>query len=142
VCSEVLEHVDSPEAFLLSACSFLADGCQLVVTVPGGPMSAFDRHIGHRQHFTRKSITQVLEAGGFAVEKTYLAGFPFFNLYRLAVILRGESLVKDVDHTRPARTVTRLANCVMALFRGLFRFNLLNSPFGWQVVAVARKIGS
>ena len=56
VCSEVLEHVDDPRALLQAMLGYLAPGGVLVVTVPGGPMSAFDRHIGHRQHFTRASI--------------------------------------------------------------------------------------
>lgn len=138
VCSEVLEHVDSPVAFLQAAQTYLADDARLIVTVPGGPMSAFDRHIGHRQHFTRDSIGRVLTEAGFAVEKIHLSGFPFFNLYRGIVIARGEKLAADVD-TGQGGFSARLADAVMAVFRGLFRLNLTNSPFGWQVVAVARK---
>src|SRR5207247_2369477 len=80
VCSEVLEHVDSPVAFLRAASRYLMEGSTLVVTVPGGPFSAFDRHIGHRQHFTRASIRRVLENAGFEIERVTLAGFPFFNI--------------------------------------------------------------
>lgn len=141
VCSEVLEHVDSPVDFLKASRRYLADNARLVVTVPGGPMSAFDRHIGHRQHFTRQSIARVLEGAGFTVERVYLSGFPFFNLYRLVVIARGEKLATDVDSGHQGAS-GRLARAVMAVFRGLFRFNLLDFPLGWQVVAVARKTGS
>jgi len=141
VCSEVLEHVDSPVDFLRAARPYLAAQARLVVTVPGGPMSAFDRHIGHRQHFTRESIRRVLEAAGFATERVYLSGFPFFNLYRCVVIARGEHLVADVSAGK-ANLASRAADGVMAVFRLLFRANLRNSPFGWQVVAVARKVGT
>jgi SAM-dependent methyltransferase len=140
VCSEVLEHVDDPRALLQAMPGYLAPGGVLVVTVPGGPMSAFDRHIGHRQHFTRASIAALLAAAGYAVDRTYLAGFPFFNLYRLTVIARGRKLVDDVT-TRNGAAGSPLARAAMALYRGLFRFNLRDSPFGWQVVAVARKRG-
>lgn len=140
VCSEVLEHVDSPVDFLKAARPYLADGARLVVTVPGGPMSAFDKHIGHRQHFTRESISRVLAGAGFTVERVYLSGFPFFNLYRCVVIARGEQLARDVN-TGQKGFSAGLADVVMAVFRGLFRLNLMNSPFGWQVVAVARKAG-
>ena len=141
VCSEVLERVDSPADFLQAARSSLADGARLIVTVPGGPMSAFDRHIGHRQHFTRESIGRVLSDAGFDVERVYLSGFPFFNLYRCVVIARGEKLAADVD--RGGRGWSRaLADATMAAFRGLFRMNLTDSPFGWQVLAVARKRGA
>jgi SAM-dependent methyltransferase len=138
VCSEVLEHVDSPVALLQASRAYLADGARLVVTVPGGPMSAFDRHIGHRQHFTRESISRFLGEAGFAVERVYLSGFPFFNLYRCVVIARGESLAEDVNTGQQGFSAW-LAGAVMAVFRGLFKLNLLSSPFGWQVVAVARK---
>jgi SAM-dependent methyltransferase len=140
VCSEVLEHVDSPVDFLRAARPYLAEGARLVITVPGGPMSAFDRHIGHRQHFTRDSLTRLLQAAGFTVERVYLSGFPFFNLYRLVVIARGRKLATDVDAGKPGASGW-LAGAVMAVFRGLFKLNLVNSPFGWQVVAVVRKTG-
>lgn len=138
VCSEVLEHVDDPAAFLRAARDYLADDATLVVTVPGGPMSAYDRHIGHRQHFTRESISRSLQEGGFTVERAMMAGFPFFNLYRLAVISRGEKLVEEVGAGAEGGN-SRLAEFVMGVFRGLFPFNLLDTPLGWQVVAVARK---
>ena len=141
VCSEVLEHVDSPVDFLKASRPYLAEGARLVVTVPGGPMSAFDKHIGHRQHFTRESISRILGEAGFAVEDVYLSGFTFFNLYRCVVIVRGEKLADDVNAGQGGFSAV-LAGAVMAVFRGLFRLNLMSSPFGWQVVAVARKTGS
>jgi SAM-dependent methyltransferase len=137
VCSEVLEHVEDPKALLANARSYLAPGCKLIVTVPGGPMSAFDRHIGHRQHFTPKSIRALLDQAGFVVERSTRAGFPFFNLYRLIVLLRGERLVDDVaDGAR-----RRSARLAMRIFAVLFRLNLTRSPWGWQVLAAARVPG-
>jgi SAM-dependent methyltransferase len=133
VCSEVLEHVEDPEVLLANTRSYLAPECRLIVTVPGGPMSAFDRHIGHRTHFTAKSMRALLERAGFVVERSMGAGFPFFNLYRLIVLVRGEHLVDDVARgagRRPARLVMRI-------FGVLFRLNLTHSPWGWQVLAAA-----
>ncbi len=134
LCSEVLEHVDDPSAFLRAAAQYLAAGARLIVTVPGGPMSAFDQHIGHRQHFTKRSIARVLKEGGFRVERVLRAGFPFFNLYRGVVIARGDKLAGDVEG--PTSFTASLA---MSVFRLLFHFNLTDSPFGWQIAAVARK---
>ena len=141
VCSEVLEHVDDPVAFLKQARPYLETNARLIVTVPGGPMSAFDRHIGHRQHFDRAKIRSILEQAGYAVERTYLAGFPFFNLYRLLVIARGERLARDVE-AKSSGASSGAAGFAMKLFRVLFHANLLDSPFGWQVVAAARKTPS
>jgi trans-aconitate methyltransferase len=141
VCSEVLEHVDDPVAFLKQARHYLAPGALLVVTVPGGPMSAFDRHIGHRQHFDRRKISRMLQEAGYSVERTCLPGFPFFNLYRLLVIARGRRLVQDAQ-TKSTGASSGLARFAMKVFRVLFHANLLDSPFGWQVVATARKVSS
>lgn len=141
VCSEVLEHVDEPVAFLERASHYLAPGARVIVTVPGGPISAFDREIGHRQHFDRAAIRSILEKAGYSLERNYLAGFPFFNLYRLLVIARGERLARDVEATGSG-VPSGVAGFAMKLFRVLFHANLLNSPFGWQVVAIARKTSS
>lgn len=137
-CSEVLEHVDDPKAFLERCRDYLAPNARLIITVPGGPMSAFDRHIGHRTHFSQQSISALLDAAGYRVERTCLAGFPFFNLYRLTVILRGRRLAQDVSQQNSG-LATRMARMTMAVFRLLFRANFLDTPFGWQVVAIARK---
>ena len=138
VCSEVLEHVLEPARLLANARAYLAPGCLLIVTVPGGPMSAFDRHIGHRRHFTREDVRMILDEAGFETLRAELAGFPFFNAYRLTVRLRGQRLVEDAARgagSPPARAV-------MKVFGALFRLNLPRSPWGWQVVAIARFRGS
>lgn len=137
VCSEVLEHLDNPALFLANACAYLAPGCTLVVTVPGGPKSEFDLYIGHRRHYTPDTLRSLLEGSGFTVELATTAGFPFFNLYRLVVILRGRRLVADVDRKSQGWTGW-LARAVMAVFRPLFALNSSGNGLGWQTVAVAR----
>lgn len=134
ICSEVLEHVDQPGLLLANASAYMAPGCRLVVTVPGGPMSAFDRHIGHRRHFTPAALRELLAESGFDVVAAYGAGFPFFNLYRLAVILRGQRLVEQGASESASSPTARAA---MYVFNGLFRLNLPRGRRGWQTVAVA-----
>lgn len=138
VCSEVLEHLEDPRLVLVNVKPYLAPGAHLLVTVPGGPMSAFDRHIGHRRHFTRHSLQELLEATGYRGLSVRGAGFPFFNLYRMMVIARGARLIDDVcAGSRPW-----LADAAMRLFGLLFRLNLDRTPLGWQLFAVARHAGS
>ena len=132
VCSEVLEHVDDPVELLRNACGDMRKGCRLVATVPGGPLSAFDRHIGHRRHFSPDDLRQVLINAGYTVDFTASAGFPIFNLYRMLVILRGSRLVEDFKG-EPGwllRTTSRI-------FRSLFWLNLKRSPWGWQTIGIA-----
>lgn len=134
VCSEVLEHLEDPSKALEHARAGLAPGARLVITVPSGPMSAFDRHIGHKRHFTPATLTRLLVEAGFEVESVHGAGFPFFNLYRLLVVLRGKKLVADAssDNALPAS-----ARAAMSAFSWLFRFNASRGRLGWQLVAVA-----
>jgi SAM-dependent methyltransferase len=141
VCSEVLEHVDDPSALLRAAGKYLSQGAILVVTVPGGPMSAFEKHIGHRQHFNRKSIARVLHEGGFEPTAIYMSGFPFFNLFRWTVLLRGKHVETDVAAENKGFTA-KLAIFVMAVYRLLFRLNLMDHRWGWQVVAVGKKMSN
>lgn len=135
ICSEVLEHVDEPEKLLTNLKPYLARDAVILITVPGGPMSAFDKHIGHRRHFSNQDLAHLLEATGYRVQAVWGAGFPFFNLYRRVVIARGHKLVNDASD--PTSPVSSLARLVMAAFSVLFRLNLSHSKVGWQRLAVA-----
>lgn len=136
VCSEVLEHIDDPVRLLRRGLEGVALGGRVVVTVPGGPMSKFDKVIGHRQHFTAASLGSLMEEAGLRVTRTYAAGFPFHNLYRAAVIARGDALVNDA---RSGRDESAVGRAVATAFRGLFRANLPSTPWGWQIVGVGHK---
>jgi SAM-dependent methyltransferase len=132
VCSEVLEHVDDPLRLLRQARRWLAPGARLVLTVPGGPITAFDVHLGHRRHFTTRALRQLLLEAGFEVERVAAEGFPFFNLYRSVVWLRGRGLVNE------ALAPSALARAVMGAFGLLFRLRLPQTRWGWQLLARAR----
>jgi SAM-dependent methyltransferase len=134
-CSEVLEHVDDPGPLVASAQQWLAPAALLVVTVPGGPMSAFDRHVGHRLHYTPGDLARLLEAAGFAVLECGGAGYPFFNFYRRTVIARGERLIADAD---AGQGVPLLARAAMAVFDRLLTASRTHGRRGWQVYAVAK----
>jgi SAM-dependent methyltransferase len=142
-CTEVLEHVDEPDAFLRSALAWLAPGATLIVTVPGGPMSAFDRQIGHRRHYTIDDLTTLLDGAGYVVGECGGAGFPVFNLYRRTVIARGDKLVDDVCGADVLPLAVRAALRVSDL---LFRVSsTAGGRRGWQlyaVVTVPSSVGS
>ena len=137
VCSEVLEHVDDPTTLMRESVALLAPGAKVVVTVPGGPRTAFDKHIGHFRHFTEDGLHQVLTDAGLDVDRVLRTGFPFFNLYKLAVIARGERLVQEAQVPFEESSTSRLETAVTAFFRRGFRANRDDSRFGWQMAAVA-----
>jgi SAM-dependent methyltransferase len=133
-CSEVLEHVDEPGEMLAAARRWLAPGATLVVTVPGGPMSAFDHHIGHRRHYDTPDLTALLEGAWFTVGECGGAGFPLFNLYRRAVIARGERLVGEVE---PDGSTSLPVRAGLAVFSGLLAVSPTRGRRGWQLYATA-----
>ena len=103
VCSEVVEHVDDPVLLLRNATAYMGLQCKLIVTVPGGPVTAFQRYIGHRQHYTGDRLRTLLETAGFSVDSAHGTGFAFYNLYMMAVAVRGERLVTQVSGHRRLR---------------------------------------
>jgi 2-polyprenyl-3-methyl-5-hydroxy-6-metoxy-1,4-benzoquinol methylase len=137
VCSEVIEHVDDPVALLKNARSYMRPDGFLVLTAPGGPMSAFDKHIGHRKHWAPAEISKLLQEAGFNRIRTSGAGFPFFNLYRCVVILRGRKLIEDV-RTGTGGQTSLGARVAMSVFHRLIRMRLNSSFHGWQMIATAR----
>jgi hypothetical protein len=139
ICTEVIEHVDDPTLLLSNARDYLAKNCSLVLTVPAGPMSAFDHYIGHRRHFTPQLLRKVLEDAGYRVRSVERAGFPGFNLYRLAVLARGPKLVAlaQQEHAAPQRGAM---NAALKGFDYIFKLNLPSTPWGWQLVANASVI--
>jgi SAM-dependent methyltransferase len=137
VCSEVLEHVDEPVGLLSTARAAMAPGCLIVVTVPGGRMSTFDKMIGHRRHYSPESLAGTLREAGFDVDWASGAGFPFFNFYRALVIARGDRLAADVASSGGGKP-SAAARAAMFAFRPLLRMSLTRSPWGVQIVGVAR----
>ncbi|HEX6504797.1 MAG TPA: class I SAM-dependent methyltransferase [Terriglobales bacterium] len=133
ICSEVIEHVDDPVTLLRNARLYMAPGCELVITAPGGPMSAFDKHIGHRRHFRPADIEAVFREAGFLPRPATGAGFPFFNLYRCFILVRGRKLIADVS-AEENPTLSWTARAAMAVFDSLFCMNVDSSAWGWQMV--------
>lgn len=135
VCSEVLEHVDDPVRLMRNAIGLLAPGCRVVVTVPGGPRTAFDKHIGHRRHYSAPSLCEVLTEAGLDVQRVLRAGFPFFNCYKLAVMANGRRLIQSTRGT-PGRSPSRLEAGMLRAFDAAFSYNSEDSTFGWQMAAL------
>ena len=82
-------------------------------------------------------LSSLLNSSGLTVEWVGGCGFPFFNLYRMASIVRGEKLIEEtsVGEDGLVSSAVRFSSWV---FRGLFQFNVTRSRWGWQIAGVAR----
>jgi SAM-dependent methyltransferase len=132
VCSEVLEHLDTPSAAVTLAGSLLRPGGVFVVTVPSGPMTQFDRAIGHVRHYDLSSLSALLDGNDLRIVRLYRWGFPFHSLFRVAVGLFGAVPSQYTDEHFSAR-----AAIVFRLLDWLFFLNVKSRLLGRQLVAVA-----
>ncbi|MBO6574846.1 MAG: class I SAM-dependent methyltransferase [Rhodothermales bacterium] len=137
---DVIEHIEDDEAAvrgLARACR--ADGV-VVVTVPAGPWlwSAHDTRNGHFRRYTRRTLRQVLEAGGLHVQR-----ISAFNMWLLPLVAVVRVLGRFVgqDHAGTGLPAHRINRMLMKLLasesRLLARFDL---PAGVSLLAVARPI--
>ena len=114
---------------------YLAPGAFLIVTVPSGPMNEFEKSIGHRKHYRSSELVDMLRSVDLDVAEVCRAGFPFFNLYKITALLRGNKIKNDVA----ADKISTLIKVCFKVFDFLFKFNLTKSFFGWQLLIIAQK---
>lgn len=138
LCLEVLEHLDEPKKFLNNIRYYLKKNAKLIITVPGGKMCAFERHIGHRKHYTKNELGNLLRDCGYKNFTIQSTGFPFFNLYKIITIIRGKKLIDDVKKNKKTNLTYYLSRIVMKIFELLFKLNLNFLPLGWQLIAVVK----
>jgi len=69
VAVNVLEHVTDDRAAVATLAALLRPGGRLLVYVPACPFAfgPLDRGLEHRRRYTRRTLTQILDAGGLAV---------------------------------------------------------------------------
>lgn len=136
VCSEVLEHIDSPEVTLKWIHQeVLEPQGTLIITVPAGPMSFFDKFIGHRRHYTSKTLNDLLLNSGFTDITVSRSGFPGINLMRVAAIIRGEKIIQDISEYHSIGLVQSMGLRVATI---LMKVSSNDSVLGWQLIATAK----
>jgi 2-polyprenyl-3-methyl-5-hydroxy-6-metoxy-1,4-benzoquinol methylase len=81
IASEIIEHLDDPEAML---CNARRLGKRLIVTTQSGPIRKTEESVGHRQHFDEASMRAILERTGWSPLRVWNEGFPFHDLSKWA----------------------------------------------------------
>jgi SAM-dependent methyltransferase len=132
VCSEVLEHLDEPEAALDQLVGALRHGGRLFLTVPLRPdlWGRVDEAVGHRRRYRRGELAAACRARGLEIERDDATGFPFYNAYYRAVGARPPRTGKE-----PGLLTRALSPAVTAIFQAETRFS---TPWGARGVVVAR----
>ncbi len=131
-CCEVLEHCSSPSRVIKNAYLWLNNGGVFFFSVPAGYMTAYDRSIGHRHHYTTQEIKQLLSSEGFCGVYAQYWGAPFHTLYRELVRI-ASGRIENKEGADPNQYFLAYRLC-SKVFNLLFYLNFLNyghQIFGW-----------
>ncbi len=80
VAMEVVEHLDDPGAFLREASTLSARRGRLYLSTQSGRVGETERRVGHRRHFTRPELTELLVRSGWEPLRVWNTGWPFHDL--------------------------------------------------------------
>lgn len=134
VASEVIEHLDRPQALLANAFALAAPGGHLVLTTQSGPVRQTERYVGHVRHFTANEMRTLLADSGWSPLRVWNEGFPFHDLSKWWANRDAEASLRRFGGDAPYSSSARL---ICAALRGAFRLN--SRTRGAQLYALARK---
>jgi SAM-dependent methyltransferase len=135
VATEVIEHVDDPAGFLRTARRFVRAGSgALLLSTQSGRVGETERRVGHRRHFTREEMRDLLAASGWTPVRVWNTGFPFHDLSKWWANRDPDaSMSRFGDRAYGPRE-----RAICALLRAAFRLN--SSRRGAQLFALARSV--
>jgi SAM-dependent methyltransferase len=83
LCSEVLEHLEDPNAAVRNMTAALSRGGLIVITVPHRKdyWNPQDEFAGHRRRFERVELLELVRSAGLVGAQAWVWGFPFSYLY-------------------------------------------------------------
>lgn len=145
VCSEVIEHIEDDGLAVRRLRSLLSPGGHLILTVPGGRMSRFDKVIGHYRHYRPRDLERLMRTNRLETQRVLAWGFPFHNVYRTAVRIASKATIPGSDKPKPDEGKSGVVSSVLGqaytvfgkALKPLFYFNL--SHWGEQMMVVARR---
>jgi 2-polyprenyl-3-methyl-5-hydroxy-6-metoxy-1,4-benzoquinol methylase len=133
VATEVIEHLDRPEAFFANAAALLSPGGRLVLSTQSGPIRQTEQRVGHRRHYDQNEMRALLEKNGFGTERVWNTGFPFHDLSKWYANLDPDGSMRSFGD----EPYGLKQNAVCAALRFAFRLN--SGSKGAQLFAIARK---
>lgn len=143
VATDLFEHVRDDTGAVRECARVCRDGGVLLGTVPAHPMlyGPHDMRLDHFRRYTRRAFRDVLEAGGFTVQRmTHFNTFLFPPM--AAVRLAQRAFVRDparfeIDYTLGSGPLGRVLLGVLTAERWWLR--RANFPFGTSLLAVAMR---
>lgn len=133
VASEIVEHLDEPEALLRNAASMTRRGGTLILTTQSGMIRETERRVGHIRHFDAATLDAMLRSNSWTPRRIWNEGFPFHDLSKWwANRNAAASMQQFGENAYGAKE-----RLICALLRLAFRFN--SHTRGAQLFVVAER---
>ena len=136
LCSELLEHLDEPEAALVRIARSLKPRGTIIVTVPNGKVFATERAVGHVRHPTLPMLHDWFDAAGLDVVEARRWGWPGYLALKYAANIDADRALEAFGSGRYSWPIKR-ANDVAYAMVGVGSF--ADRPNGPQTVIVGRR---
>lgn len=141
---DVIEHIDKDLAAVNEFYRVLKHGGRLIITVPAFQFlwSEHDQVVHHKRRYTRSSVLNILQLGGFENEKaTYWNIVLFLPVAVMRLLKRFRASIgisKQTDLIEIPSFLNKILICILIIEnRILDKFNL---PFGVSVMCLCRKV--
>jgi ubiquinone/menaquinone biosynthesis C-methylase UbiE len=135
LCSEVIEHVANDEMVLENLARLAKPGGLIVLSTQSGNIYKTEQFLGHLRHYKREELAARLERYGTNIQKSYLCGWPWLNLQKIAAHTFQSTVQKNIVQA------TSLSAPVRILFFVLYHLYKFGSRSrGPQIVIVASKL--
>jgi len=134
IATELIEHLDHPEALLRNARTLARPGTgKLFLSTQSGPLRETERRVGHRRHWTRGEMEVALVGAGWTPERVWNCGFPFHDLSKWYANRDPEATMDRFA----ARRYGLREDLICFALRAAFRLN--SDRHGAQLFAIARR---
>src|SRR5262249_40245724 len=134
LCSEVIEHVLRDDEVLRNLARLAKPGGWVVLSTPSGKIYKNEQVLGHLRHYKREELAARLEREGVKIQKSYLCGWPWLNLQKIAAHVFQGAVQKNIVQA------SRLSMPVRVAFVVLYHLYLSASRSrGPQIVILAQR---
>jgi SAM-dependent methyltransferase len=117
ICSELLEHLDEPQAALTRIAQSLKPRGTMIVTVPNGKVFATERAVGHVRHPTLAMLRDWFERADLDVVEARRWGWPGYLALKYAANVDAERALSALGSGRYSWPVRRANDLAYAAVR-------------------------
>jgi SAM-dependent methyltransferase len=134
LCSEVIEHVANDDMVVENLANLVKPGGWIVLSTQSGNIYKTEQFLGHIRHYKREELSSRLARHGVTIQKSYLCGWPWLNLQKIAAHTFQGTVQKNIVQAETLSMPVRLVFFVLYHLYGVS-----SRARGPQIMILARK---